>query len=82
MALADRVIDGARLVQIRPKDGAQLYVWGDASSDSMWICGRDRAANVRVGMTGRLIYRSTQKRGVCCFLPYGSNLFGAARGAH
>lgn len=80
-----RIIDGAKLLQIRG-DGAQLYAWGDGASEQLWVPPSNRATNVRIGMTGRLFYRNTGRRGLYCFLPYGSSLMdagtGSGRGPH
>lgn len=56
MAVPPKVIENARLVEKRKQDGAQCYRWNDNPMDVLWLCGWQRASNVKVGDKGRLTY--------------------------
>lgn len=62
-----KIIEDVTLSEIREGDGAQLYVWGGGVDDCLWLTGRNRADNVRVGDKGRLVYRSTASEGLYWF---------------
>lgn len=61
-----KIITGVTLVEIGP-NGEQLYAWGDAPDQSLYLCGYNCASNVKVGDTGRLVYRSTASEGLYWF---------------
>ena len=62
-----KIIAGVTLVEVGP-NGEQLYQWGDDPiNNSLWLCGWNCASNVKVGDTGRLVYRSTASHGLYWF---------------
>jgi len=65
-----KVIENAKLIEVRAGDGAQCYSWGENPNESLWLCGYNRARGVKVGTVGRLVYRSTQHSGLYWFESY------------
>lgn len=61
-----KIITGVTLVEIGP-NGEQRYEWGSEPDQSLYLCGYNCASNVKVGDTGRLVYRSTASEGLYWF---------------
>jgi len=74
-------IENVTLEEIRKQDGAQKYTFpyvdgmpewlkplGNATHTQIWLCGWNRASNVKEGMTGKLEYRFTPSSGLYYFI--------------
>jgi hypothetical protein len=60
----------ARLVEIRDVDGAQRYETdGTGHLSSIWLCGSERATDVKVGAVGSLIFRALPTKAYWQFVP-------------
>ncbi len=62
--------EDAALIEIREEDGAQCYRFGPGLNDIVWLSGRHRAQNVKLGDKGDLVYSADRTEGRWTFLAY------------
>ena len=61
----ERVIGKCTLVEVRPGDYAQKYEYEDGKTE--WLCGWNRASNVKIGDKGTMVYISSPSFGLPFF---------------